>query len=120
LRHRSDGRLELSLRCSAEVELTCQRCLEPFGLTLVGDVDYLLADEEGAGAGGAVTENNVELLALAGGRLNPKELIEDELLVSLPFAPRHETDRECGKLVRKLEELSNDPGDGVSNRSPEH
>jgi uncharacterized protein len=120
LRNRSDGRLEIGLRCTAAVELICQRCLEPFVHTLVGQVDYLLVDEEQTGSGVPVDVEDIEVLALAGERLNPKVLIEDELLVSLPFVPRHASERECGTLARKLEQLSSDYGGGDGNDTAEH
>jgi uncharacterized protein len=107
---RKDGRVELRLHCAADVEVVCQRCLEPMKCTLASTVEYLLVDADPVRGGTPADDGDVALLALAGRRLNPKDLIEDELIVSLPFAPRHENERDCGTLARKLDELSSDGG----------
>ena len=116
---RTDGRLQLSLSYTADVELTCQRCLEPLYQTLSGSVEYLLAENGSAQAEPAASSSDgieaaVEMLQLTGERLNPRELIEDELLVALPYSPRHEKKDDCGALLRTLEKLTDDTGGGLN------
>ena len=120
IRQRGDGRLELRLTCSADVEVICQRCLEPMRCELSAEGDYLLVEGERADNATTADRADFEVLELAGERLNPKELIEEELLVSLPFAPRHEDERSCGSLARKLEELSNESSDGAGAAAANH
>ena len=43
-RQRRDGRAEVELTYAAAVELTCQRCLEPFRHELAGRVNVVLVD----------------------------------------------------------------------------
>lgn len=98
----SDGRLELRLTVNATVELVCQRCLEPFRLTLTGEASYLLAEDEVPDAVVRMSDENMELLVLGEDRLNPSRLIEDELLLSLPLVPRHDSVEACGHLAEGL------------------
>lgn len=49
-----------------------------------------------------------EPIILSGERFQPAEVIEDELIVSLPLIPRHARIEECGGLARKLEALADD------------
>ena len=82
------SRPSLRLRVEAEVPLTCQRCLEPFEYALRADVTLLLArneaelarwEEQDPLCDGLVAEANMDI----------KALVEDELLLGLPVAPRH-------------------------------
>jgi uncharacterized protein len=70
------------------VPLTCQRCLgaldQPVGqsttLLLARDDDELVR----------LDESSEDEVVLANAPLDPLALVEDELLLTLPFAPRHE------------------------------
>jgi len=46
-----------------------------------------------------------EPITLSGERFQPAEVIEDELIVSLPLIPRHARIAECGGLAQSLEAL---------------
>jgi uncharacterized protein len=98
-RQRRDGWLEVELTYAASVELTCQRCLEPFSHELAGRVNVVLADAESMPA--TVPEGK-EPFELTEGRLLPAQLIEDELIVSIPLAPKHERLEDCGSVARNL------------------
>jgi uncharacterized metal-binding protein YceD (DUF177 family) len=50
-------------------------------------------------------------VVLATERLDPLMLVEDELLLSLPFSPRH-ADGECEAATQVLNELSTKSGEG--------
>ena len=114
---RADGNLQLRLQCSAEVELVCQRCLEPMRYVLTGAAGYEVVEESPEESSG---DGDIERLVLEGRRLNPLQLIEEELIVSLPFAPRHEDIAACGNLARRLEELSIESGDVPIDVSADH
>jgi uncharacterized protein len=77
---------QLDLRLDGELFVTCQRCLKPLAVTIDQHTVLLLARDES------------ELLRLdaeepevvpASAPLDALTLVEDELLLSLPFAPRH-------------------------------
>jgi uncharacterized protein len=96
---RGDGWLAVGLDYDAAVRLVCQRCLEPYAERLAGHVDLALADSESMP--GAVPEG-FEPVELDRGRLLPAELIEDELIVSIPLVPRHARVEDCGSLAGVL------------------
>ena len=43
-----------------------------------------------------------EPFELEGGRLQPAQLIEDELIVAIPLVPKHARVEDCGSLARQL------------------
>jgi uncharacterized protein len=96
---RRDGWIGAELEYVASVDLTCQRCLVPFRYDFAGRVSLVLADAESLPA--AVPEGH-EPVELEEGRLSPAQLIEDELIVSIPFAPKHARAADCGSLAREL------------------
>jgi len=84
----------LTLDISGVLHLQCQRCL--------GALDYplrlantLLLVSQAEAAAGALDDESVEWIE-AGTELDVAGLIEDEILLSLPYAPRHEEGR-CGR-----------------------
>lgn len=100
-RQRRDGWLGAELDIEASVELVCQRCLEPFRNDLAERVQVVLAD---AAALPATTPEGFEPYELEGGRLQPAQLIEDELIVAIPLVPKHARIADCGSLARELAE----------------
>jgi len=52
--------------------------------------------------------DDMEPLVLADDRLQLATLVEDELIVSLPMAPRHESIDECGALAQNLDGILKD------------
>lgn len=86
------GQPQLRLAASGSIPLACQRCLEAIHVDL--DVDSLLElVPEGAEMSQEELEDDTrDFLPVAGG-LEVAALIEDEILLALPVAPRHEN---CG------------------------
>ena len=103
-----DDVLILALECDAELELVCQRCLEPVTLRSSSDVEFVVVDDENPAA---VLPEGVERIVLGGDRFNPAELVEDEMIVSLPLVPKHASKDECGRLARKIDELNRESAD---------
>lgn len=78
----------LSLAASAEVWLCCQRCLQPYMLSLqVNNQIRFVASEAEAEALDAEIDDDVLALSRS---LDLQTLIEDELLLALPIVPKHE------------------------------
>ena len=98
-RQRGDGWLQSELDYRAAVELVCQRCLEPFRQELAEQVNVVLADGDSLPA---TVPAGFEPFELEGGRLQPAQLIEDELLVAIPLVPKHARVEDCGSLAREL------------------
>jgi uncharacterized protein len=89
---RDRGRPVARLHFTAQLQLRCQRCLEAMTVQMHGgSVVHLVVDE--AAAQGLPEE--AETLLVPEGRLLLRDLVEEDLLLSLPIAPRHESGS-CG------------------------
>ncbi|WP_049620857.1 YceD family protein [Frateuria defendens] len=79
------GSAYLDVRVQAPLTLLCQRTLEPFALpvTVEGRLGLIGSEREEA----ALPPDCEPLLIGEDGRLNPAEVIEDELLLALPLVP---------------------------------
>jgi len=80
------GRSVLTLGLDGAVFMTCQRCLRPLAVPVAQQTVLLLAGDEAELARLDVDEPEV---ILASAPLDCLTLVEDELLLSLPFAPCH-------------------------------
>jgi len=80
------GRAELQLDLDGTVPVTCQRCLHPLKITIDQRTRVLVARDEAELVSFDSEEPEV---VLARNQLDALTLVEDELLLSLPFAPRH-------------------------------
>ncbi len=79
----------LHLTVDVRLPLTCQRCLGPVEIVVAVNQSFrFVANEEAAEAQDDASEEDV--LALSQD-FNLFDLIEDEVLMALPVAPRHET-----------------------------
>jgi uncharacterized protein len=81
------GRPALEVSLSGAVPLTCQRCLRPFQWPVEQSTLLLLARDERELARLDEEDHEHEVL-LSEAPLDPVALVEDELLLTLPFAPR--------------------------------
>jgi uncharacterized protein len=90
--HDGVGRPTLKVTIEGSLPLVCQRCLQPFALPVAQQTELLLAR----------TEEELEPLdnsgeaevVLAAAPLDAMTLVEDEILLSLPFAPSH-AEQQC-------------------------
>lgn len=78
------------LAVSAEVVMTCQRCLGPVRRRLHSETDLVFADE-----GAADLPEGSEVVTGDPHRLDFKALVEDELLLALPIIPQHDAGEAC-------------------------
>jgi uncharacterized protein len=77
----------LSGRLSTEVELICQRCLEPMRFRLTAEP--LLGIVADAALAERLPPHYEALIAGERGPLLLQDIIEDELILALPIVPRH-------------------------------
>ena len=94
--HDAAGRPLVTVRLDGAVPLVCQRCLRPFAAKVAQQTDLLLARDEAELV--RLDEEESEVV-LADTMLDPRQLVEDELLLSLPLSPRHGDD-ECAAAMR--------------------
>ena len=81
----------LALELTGELHLRCQRCLGRLDYPLRLANTLLLASE--SSAGGAVSEDESEAIEPSA-ELDIAELVEEEIILELPYAPRH-AEGEC-------------------------
>jgi uncharacterized protein len=83
------GRPRLVLEAQGRLNLTCQRCLGAVECALAVASTLLLAATQAEIDAEPMSPEMPERV-LAGRRMAVRDLVEDELLLALPFAPRHE------------------------------
>jgi uncharacterized protein len=79
------GRAALAVTLDGAVMLECQRCLRPFSWKVAQQTVLLLARDAREMA--SLDEQDEHEVIVADGPLEPRVLVEDELLLTLPFAP---------------------------------
>ena len=84
------GRPVLRIGLRGSVTLECQRCLDDLAWPVDVTTDVLLARDD-AELAALDADSSLEVV-LACGPVDPLELVEDELVLALPFAPRHPDD----------------------------
>ena len=76
----------LNLSIQAKLPVLCQRCLAPMQLNFALTFDYVISAQAPL-----ESEENDEIDWLeASLTMNVNELVEDELLIAMPIAPKHE------------------------------
>ncbi len=83
------GRPSLRLSVRGTLQLRCQRCLEPMRVEVDEEELLVLASTQAeieADPTGVETPDRL----LAGKAIEIAELVEDQLILALPYAPRHE------------------------------
>lgn len=83
----ASGRPALRITLKGAVTLVCQRCLADFECPIDQTSEVLLARDEAELA--ALDADSALEVVLAAGPVDPLTLVEDELVLALPFAPRH-------------------------------
>lgn len=79
----------LALQARVDLPMQCQRCLAPVVVRVAAERDFLfVADEATAEAMDGDSEADVLVVSRD---LDALALVEDELILSLPLVPRHET-----------------------------
>lgn len=86
------GRLPIvSGRATTNIDAVCQRCLEPFQLTLDIEPKLLLLDAEQVVEG----YEAFEVWELDNPALRPQDIVEELLIMALPYSAMHSRKAEC-------------------------
>jgi uncharacterized protein len=86
------GRARIRGEVRAGLQVCCQRCMQPMPLAV--DATFMLTPVTGLREAEQVPEG-YEPLMLDAPLLHPMDLVEDELILAIPPAPRHAA-TECG------------------------
>ena len=89
------GRPALRIEVSGTLALRCQRCLEPMPFAVNTDELLVLAASV-AEIHDEPADANAPDRVVAGREMALRELVEDELLLAVPYAPRHESGSTAG------------------------
>jgi uncharacterized protein len=82
------GEIRLQGMITGEIGQQCQRCLQPMIWRFSLEPDVVLVDPAGSPA---ALGDDQEFLELGpDGQLRPADFVEEEILLALPLAPRHE------------------------------
>ena len=81
--------VHVALRARGRYGFTCQRCLEPMERECEVDAQILIAAD--ADAARRLESASEVVVCAPGATLDLAALVEDEVLLALPFAPRHES-----------------------------
>lgn len=79
----------IELKIEGVLALTCQRCLQPFEHEIKIDVHYVLVRDESEMPAPEDEGDDEDYLPIQA-EMQVLELIEDEVLLALPIAPKHE------------------------------
>jgi uncharacterized protein len=91
----AEAKPELELKVTGMLQLTCQRCLEPYPFKLDIHSSFVLVANEAALPAEEDDLDDSHDYLVADANMPVAELIEDEVLLALPFAPKHDT-QVCG------------------------
>ncbi|MDE1462623.1 YceD family protein [Spartinivicinus poritis] len=83
----AEGHFVISGQLTAQVQMTCQRCLEPVSLSVTSDIllAVVWSDESGK-----QLPDNLDPIVVADEHLSLARLIDEELILNLPIVPAHE------------------------------
>ena len=89
---------------SARIDAVCQRCLEPFELSLNAQLKLLLPMPGGE----ATAFEEYEIWETAEDTVRPLDIVDEALIMAMPLSPSHVDAGMCGPLAKKT--LSEDSG----------
>ena len=92
----AEGRCWLHVSARGTLTLTCQRCLGPVAFPLALESELLMAASEREIE---EAEDDIDRV-LAGKAMRVEQLVEDEVILALPMAPRHD---QCGEARNDAE-----------------
>jgi hypothetical protein len=84
---------------SARIDAVCQRCLEPFELSLNAQLKLLLIEPDGK----ATAFEEYEIWETAENTVRPLDIVDEALTMAMPLSPAHVDATMCGPLAEKLQ-----------------
>jgi uncharacterized protein len=92
---REQGQPVAEVAVDARLGLRCQRCLKPVWTAVDGRSQVRFVTDPAR-----VDENDlgIEPTLAPDGKIALRDLVEEELLLSVPLVPRHDDPRECGVI----------------------
>lgn len=97
------GRPRLKLVLGGQLELVCQRCLQPLMHHVEAQAGLVVVREESAMPDLEEEDDEADFV-LVPGLFDVREAVLEELLLVLPMMPRHETAECHGPAVSEVEE----------------
>jgi uncharacterized protein len=94
----AQGYPALRLKVDATLPLLCQRCLAPFEYALRGESLLRLVATQAEVDAAPIEPDGPESI-MAGKEMQVRALVEDEVLLAIPIAPRHEACEAGGKAA---------------------
>lgn len=88
--------VRVAMHAAGRLRSTCQRCLEPVEFAADLDTEVVLTPHEAPG------DDTDHVVVPAGELVDLAALVEDELILSLPFAPAH-ADGECAQILPRVD-----------------
>lgn len=79
--------LDLHIQCG--LPLICQRCMRPMPFEIDENAHIVLFADEAALDAAMLADEDLEGMPLVG-KLDVRTLVEDQVLMAMPYAPRHE------------------------------
>ncbi len=106
------GRYYLNLRVRLELQLVCQRCLGVLPFQLDSSSDIVLFVDEAALDNAMIQDDTLEGIVIEP-LISIAALIEDEILMALPYSPRHEDCTHSG--LEKINQDKPNPFSALAN-----
>jgi len=103
------GRPQLALRAWGTLQLTCRRCLGALEFAARVETTLLLASTQAEVDAEPMTAEGPDSV-VATKEMSLRDLVEDELLLALPYAPRHEV---CAARAESVPEERQTPFAGL-------
>ena len=84
---------------SARIDAVCQRCLEPFELSLSAQLKLLLPVPDGE----ATAFEEFEIWETAEDTVRPLDIVDEALIMAMPLSPAHGDSTKCGSLAKQFQ-----------------
>jgi len=101
------GKPQLDLQVKGELQLVCQRCLQPMPYALDATARLVVVPSEDLIPEENDESDDVDYL-VADTHQSVMALVEEEVLLSLPLAPVHESD-DCSAPIKREQEQKESP-----------
>jgi len=88
---------------SAKIDAVCQRCLEPFELSLNAQLKLMLLIPGGS----ATATEEYEIWETTEDTVRPLDIVDEALIMAMPLSAAHDDSAMCGPLAKIL--LTDEP-----------